>query len=236
MQKFVFGIEELVGLLESLYSPLQVDDNWCHKQLEKLMHSWLKVPGVEVAWPNPGVVLVHTHEISHPGRAACLGILIVWEFVVGKMLPTSQQTVLSNVSVDASPLRQRLSGFGIHRAKVTVSTQLDVYTWFVLTQSSKIPTRFFFVEHPCVEKAIFTWPWTFLALFLIGKNKPYVLKVKTKRKDLFSEMPVICSTFQELRNGSLCVCLCHCLSSFLSPLCGWPAGRESPSLRLSLGW
>lgn len=92
------------------------------------MHSCLKVPVVEVARPNPRAVLVHTHKLSHPGQAACLGVLIVWKFVVEKMLSTSQHTVLSSVSVDASPLRQRLSGFAFHRTKLTVSTQLDVYT------------------------------------------------------------------------------------------------------------
>lgn len=55
-----------------------------------------------------------------------------------------------------------------------------------------------------------------------------MLKVKTKRRDLFSEGPVICSTFQELRNSSSCVCLCHCLSSLLILLCGILLAGEAP--------
>lgn len=90
--KNVFGTQELVGLLESIYSPLQIHGTWCHKQLEKQVHSWLKGPGVEVAWPNPRIVFIHTHKVSHPGQAACLGVLIVWKFVVGKMLSTSQHS------------------------------------------------------------------------------------------------------------------------------------------------
>lgn len=50
------------------------------------------------------IVLVHTRKLSHPEGAGCLGILIVWKFVVGKILRTSQHIVLCCVEVDCRSL------------------------------------------------------------------------------------------------------------------------------------
>lgn len=56
-----------LGPWESLYSPLQVDGSWSHKQLEKHVHSRPSVSGVEVAQTNPN------RAVSHVERAGfCL--------------------------------------------------------------------------------------------------------------------------------------------------------------------
>lgn len=78
-------------------------------------------------------------------------------------------------------------------------------------KAQRYPLGFFCWASLCRE-AIFTWPWTFLALFLIGKDKPCVLKVKTKRRDLFQRC---LWSAQPSRNWGTTVPVCVSVTAFL---------------------
>jgi len=98
LEKRVFKTVVLAGLLEeSLFSAVP-----------RAVWVTLNVFGSKSLWCRNGssrpqqdniscrmsrVMLAHTCKLSHP-RAGCLGILIVWKFVVGKILMTSQHMVL----------------------------------------------------------------------------------------------------------------------------------------------
>lgn len=71
-----------------------------HRVVSELSGS--KAPAVEMAPADPSRtrspagragLCLHTCQLSHP-RAGCLGILVVWKFVVRKILMTSQRMVL----------------------------------------------------------------------------------------------------------------------------------------------
>lgn len=66
----------------------------------------------------------------------------------------------------------------------------------MLTQSSKIATIFFLAKHPCVERASYFYLNLNLSSIIPDRKKiNAVLEVKTERRNLFLEVPVILSTF-----------------------------------------